>query len=381
MACATVFAAKENSPWSFQNWLRVGYDDNVYQSANETDTMFITDVMTMKGKFHFSDRSDLMVYWQPEFRYRPDADPEMISYQDLYAQFNHAVSQRMFLTLSDRFRYQDKEAQSDLAAAPDQNYIENNLMGAMDFTFDEVSHAKVGGGYEMRRWDEEAYGKWNGGLGGGADYDQYRVNGSYIRQLRENVTQGVVGVNYTDHEYEGDRGGYASTTVYGGVDHNFAPNVVGTARLGYSFTSVENASGDDDSSSTPYAQATLAYSLSDRTRLNGSVDYSVYRADNRMYNAQDRLKLLGSVSHDFTAKFSVSSSISLTHSVYESDYAAMGVVSDADDNYMTFNVRGSFEINPKNFVDAGYTYSERWADGALSEFSRNVVDIGWRLTL
>ena len=144
--------AGKDSNWKFQNSVRVGYDDNIYQAPDgvEDGTAFITDIINITGKINFSSRSDMTLFWQPEFRYRLDADPKLVSYQDLYAQLNHAVSQRTFLTLSDRFRYQDKDGQSDLATTEDQNFFENDLLGSLDFTLNAKSRVKVGAGYEFR---------------------------------------------------------------------------------------------------------------------------------------------------------------------------------------------------------------------------------------
>jgi hypothetical protein len=233
LVSTTAFAAKERSI-RVQNSVRVGYDDNVYQSADdETDTMFITDIVNISGKLTFSSRSDMLLYWQPEFRYRMDADPKFVTYQDLYARFNHAVSQRTFLQVSDRFRYQDKDGQSSLGKSSNQNYLENDLAGALDYTINSLSQAKLGAGYEFRRWDESNYGTWDKvAETGGNDYDQITADGSYIRELRPNTTQGILGLNYADLSYEGSRGGYNSTTIYGGVDQNFNANLIGNVRLG-----------------------------------------------------------------------------------------------------------------------------------------------------
>ena len=375
MVGSATFAAKERAI-RVQNSVRIGYDDNVYSRSDKTGSGFITDIVNVSGKLTFSSRSDMQVYWQPEFRYRFDADPEMITYQDLYARFNHAVSQRVFLKLSDRFRYQDKEAQSSLGEGVDQNYIENDLAGAVDYTINSVSQAKVGAGYELRRWDDSDYGKVDGN-----DYDQYSADGSYIRQLKPNMTQGIVGLSYTDLEHEGARGGYSSTTIYGGVDQNFNPNLLGNVRLGYSFSDVEDSSGGSEGSTTPYLQAGLEFNPSARTSINGTAGYSVYRSENSLYNAQDRFNIGVGARHDLTGKISVSTSLTYIYSSYDGDYATGGAGgSDAKDNYVKFSLRGSYQINRNNFVDAGYEYSDRWSD-TFVEYDRNRVDIGWRLRL
>lgn len=381
LTAATVFAAQEQQRViRVQNSVRVGYDDNVYSTSDKTGSGFITDIVNISGKLTFSSRTDMLLYWQPEFRYRFDADPEWISYQDLYARFNHALSQRTFLQISDRFRYQDKEAQAGVGvSASNQNYLENDLMGALDYTINNVSQANLGAGYELRRWDDSNYGSVLGN-----DYDQLSAHGSYIRQLRPNTTQGILGLNYTDHEYEGDRGGFDSTTVYGGLDQNFNPDLLGNIRLGYTLSNIEDVNGSENKSSAPYLQAGLELNPSARTSLTGSLGYSLYQSQNSVYNAQDQFKFGLGARHDLSSKVSLSAALSYTLSLYDADYSkdTTVVIPDAKDNYVTFSIRGSYQINRNNFVDAGYTYSDRWVDiGSAADWNRNMVDIGWRLRL
>ena len=135
LGSVTVFAAQERS-LKVQNSVRVGYDDNIYQNNSEQESAFITDIINLTGKVNFSSRTDLLVYWQPEFRYRFDAEPKFITYQDLYGRFGHAISERTHLEISDRFRYQDKEGQAGLVGDGNSNqtYFENDLKGALNFS-------------------------------------------------------------------------------------------------------------------------------------------------------------------------------------------------------------------------------------------------------
>jgi len=374
LVSATTFAAK-NSAIRFQNTVRVGYDDNVYQQNNKEGSGFITDIINLTGEMTFSSRSDLMLYWQPELRYRFDADPKTITYQDLYGRFNHAISQRVFLQVSDRFRYQEKDGQAGQTKTTNQNYFENDLMGALDFTVNALSQIKLGGGYELRRWDDNRYGKTFGN-----DYDQFTADGSYLRELSPNKTTGLAGVNYVDHSYEGSRGGYNSTTIYGGVDQNFSANVTGNARLGYSFSTMDGTVSSD--TSAPYLQLGLGISPTARTSFTGSLGYSLYRSENSIYNAQDRFNLGLGVEHDLTGKLTLSSHVGYTLSLYNGDYARTLGFGDAQDDYYTFAVRASYQINRNNFVDAGYSLQYRTSDSVLlPEYDRNQFDLGWRVRL
>lgn len=361
----------------FQNHVRIGYDDNIYNTDEAVDTGFVTEIVNLSAKLNFSSRSDLLLYWQPHFEYRFDADQDTAVYQDLYGRFSHAISQRAFLTLSDRFRYQQKDGQtggaSDAPSFRDQNYMENDLMGALDYTLNTISYLTLGAGYEFRVWDDEEYGQDLGN-----DYDQFKLNGSYVRQFNPEKTDGMFGVNYNDLSYDGDRGGYESVVLFGGIDQTFSPTVTGFGRVGVSMNDVETRGVENDTT-TPYFDAGLEVKPSDRTSLNGSVGYSVYRSENSLYNAQDRFNIGLGVRHDITAKINLSSSLSYVFSQYSSDYSDVGV-DDVDDTYISWAIRAAYQINRNNFLEAGYLFRTRSSD-SFSEYDGNRVDIGWRLRI
>lgn len=372
------FSAQERVV-NVQNSIRVGYDDNIYFQNDKEGSGYITDILNLTGKFKLSGRTDAVLFWQPEVRYRFDGDPKTVSYQDLYANLTHAMSQRTFLTLSDRLRYQMKDGQSGAGiSTADQNYLENDLNGAVDVTLDELSLVKVGGGYTIRRWDDSTYGVVQGN-----DFDRYVLNGSYNRQLKQGKTTGVLAVNYVDFQYEGSRGGYQGTSLLGGVDQTFNPNLSGFGRVGATMASVDNASGSSDSTS-PYLDTGLTYKPSDRTSIDGSMGYSLNYSPNSVYNAQDEFNLRLGVRHDLTAKINIASSIAYIFSMYDADYLYSTVlgVTDAEEAFVRFNIRGTYQINRNNFVEAGYEYSDRSTDSvSFTEYDRNTFDIGWRLRL
>lgn len=374
LASVQGFAAKEEV-LRFENFVRVGYDDNIDSSAEEKDSGYLTNVSQLTGNFTFSTRSEAVLFWQPEFRYRFDADPEFVSYQDLYGRLDHAISERVSLSLSDRFRYQDKDAQSELGAnATDRNYIENDLQGSLAVTLSESGQIKMGAGYKIRVWDDDAYGE-----DAGNNFDQVRGDASYIRAIGDQM-DGIFGVNVVSHEYDGDRGGYDSVAALVGVDQTFSSQLTGYGRVGYQFNDVDNGGRSSDSSS-PYLNAGFDYNASERTTVNGALGYSISQSENSVYNAQDRFNIGVGVRHDLTSKINLSAALSYVFSQYDSDYAAVGV-GDAEDDFVNLSIRGTYEINRNNFVELGGIFSSRSTDSAfLSDYDRNRVELGWKLKL
>ncbi len=387
MGSVSAFAAKERVV-KLQNTVRVGYDDNVYNSAiDEKGTGFITDIVNVSGKFVFSSRSDMLLYWQPEFRYRFNADPDFVSYQDFYARLNHALSQRAFLTLSDRFAYREQDGQADGLSVKDQNYIENDLLGSLEYTINTLSYLKLGAGYGFRTWDDDEYGKYNEvTLEGGNNFEQITGNASYVRQLKQNMTQGILGAQYTDLTYDGSRGGYEAIAAYLGVDQNFTSTLSAFARIGGTFSDVTSGTNSVKSDTTsPYFDLGVGFNPTARTALNASATYSISRAENSLYNAQDRLNIGLTFSHDITAKISVVTGLSYIRSYYNSDYATSlndSILGNYRDELARFTIRTSYQINRNNFIDLGYAYTDRFTSyEGNADYNKNVVDLSWRLRL
>lgn len=379
LIAASSYAAKENVI-RFENTVRLGYDDNIYTTDDKTGSAFITDIINLSAKLNFSTRTDALLYWQPEFQYRFDADPGFITYQDLYAKLNHAISQRLFFTLSDRFRYQQKEGQVGNVSDYNQNYFENDLMGALDYTLNDVSGLRGGADYVFRTWDDSDYGEGTQNN----DFDKWALDGSYYRQVKPNKTQVMGGVNYTSLSYAGDRGGYDSTTLMVGADQNFSANTTGFGRLGWSFNDVDSNMGGSDSSS-PYLQAGLEMNPSARSSYTTSIGYSMQRAENSYYNAQDQFNVRLAGRYDITAKINLSGSLQYIYSSYDGDYSEVTGSPDADDNYFSLGLRCAYQINRNNFVDLGYLFRTRTAstEGGvqLSDWDGNRFDVSWRLRL
>ena len=380
------FAAKERVI-RFQNHVRVGYDDNVNMTDNKDakETGYLTNISQITGKFIFSSRTEAIIFWQPEFRYRFSADPKLVSYQDLYARLDHAISQRLFMTLSDRLRYQDREAQRQGVKSSDQNYLDNDLQGSLTFTLSSLSNIKVAGGYMTRTWDDDIYGEVRGN-----NFDKVSVDASFVRQIFNEKVDGLVGVNYSSLNHEGQRGGYNSVAAYLGIDQIFNPKLTAYGRFGYQASTVDTLeattaadvkSSADDSS--PYAQGGFDYAASARTSFNGALGYSLTSSENSLYNAQNRLNLGLGMRHDITAKINVSATLSYFYSMYDSDYTTgISAVSDAEDHYTSLALRATYQINRNNFFELGYIYSTRKTNSSnLTDYDRNRVELGWKLRL
>jgi len=374
LLCATAHAAQERSI-HVSNSLRVGYDDNVYHDSKDTSSMYITDILQISAKAVFSARTDLLIYYQPQVTYREDAaDNEVIMYHLFYAKLNHAISERVFLGVSDRFNYRDDdERNSAFSTVDDLSYWENNVQVSLSFILNSLSQLTVAGGNELRRWSDSTYAKVQ-------DYDEYFASAVFQRELRPNTTYGYLGANYADLEYDSSaRGGYEVITAYGGVGHNFTPNVNGSVNAGYSRSKVDGTS--DDETSAPYFSGSLQYNPSARTALNAALTHSLSTSENSVYNIQESTGLHIGLRNEFTGRITGVAGFGYTMSDYDGSQAVGTTPKmDNEEDYLRFSTRLSYQINRIHYVDAGYEYSTRDSD-LYTDWNRNRVDIGWRFKL
>ena len=95
MLISTADGASSKS-FIYSNYLRFGHDDNLYQRSEDAgvvETFYISDLFNLSGIMNFSNGSELLLYWQPEIRYRFDAEEKTLFLQDLYASYTKMLTQ------------------------------------------------------------------------------------------------------------------------------------------------------------------------------------------------------------------------------------------------------------------------------------------------
>ena len=359
--------AQKETLYTVENLIRVGYDDNTRFNDQDKDaSVTISDTLNLGVSVRFSAATQLDADYQGTYTSLPDSDPDDVQSHQAYVKFDHEFSENMGITVSDSFIYSQRDGQS--GANANANYIDNALRTALKMGVDDLTELRIGGGYVLRKWDNDAYGKTAGN-----NYDQYVANMSVFRVLKEE-TQGMLGVDYSTTEYDGSRGSMDIVSLMTGIEHSFNQSVNAYGRAGASFIDAEKVV--DGSSMSPYLSAGLTYAASDKTSVNGSVGYTSRAANNSFYNVQEMTSLSLGVKHQLS-KIALSSGLSYNMSTYKSDYARLAGTGDADDNFLSLSVRGSYELTKNNFIELGYVYSNRDTDVG-SDYERNQVDLGWR---
>jgi hypothetical protein len=72
--CVSMLQAATSDSFTFSNYIRFGYDDNIYQETNnEEESSYISDILNLSGVVQFSNRAELLLYWQPKRKREEEA--------------------------------------------------------------------------------------------------------------------------------------------------------------------------------------------------------------------------------------------------------------------------------------------------------------------
>ena len=155
VSVSLVYAATSDS-FTFSNYIRFGYDDNLYQDeTNEIESSYISDIFNFTGKMLFSNRSEILLYWQPEFQYRFDAKEKELFLQDLYVSYLNSINQSSEIQITDRYRYSELDTNQSGNEAS-KEYAENVLKGSYRNQLNEKNGIILSAGLTSRRNDNDS---------------------------------------------------------------------------------------------------------------------------------------------------------------------------------------------------------------------------------
>lgn len=381
--CVSMLQAATSDSFTFSNYIRFGYDDNIYQETNnEEESSYISDILNLSGKVQFSNRAELLLYWQPEIRYRFEAEEKALFLQDLYAKYINAINQSSKIQITDRYRYSELDANQSGDNAS-KEYAENDLKGSYNNQLNERNSINLSAGFTTRRNenDSSVYSQTR-------DFDRYNLSGIISRNLDRDKRTVSLGYIFSEHEIENNAGGIESGTLFLGYDRIFNPQLLGSIQLGYTDAEIEQKNGNSNlsvtsDSSNPYFEIGFNYDLSERTSISSSFNHSLRYSTTSTYNAEERSDWLIALSHDLTAKINLNVSFSYVKADYESDFLREITTTPGDEDESTIlNIRADYQINRNHFVELGYQGRSRntevLADG---DYDRNRIYFGWKLQL
>lgn len=382
-ACASLIQAATSDSFTFSNYIRFGYDDNLYQDeTDEIESSYISDILNLSGKLLFSNRSEILLYWQPELRYRFDAEEKALFLQDLYVSYHNSINQSSEIQITDRYRYSELDANQSGNEAS-REYAENVLKGSYRNQLNEKNSMNLSAGLTSRRNDNDSseFDKTR-------DFDRYNMAGVISRNLDRDKRTLSLGYNFTDHQIENNAGGIESGTLFLGYDRIFNPQLMGSIQLGYTDAEIEQKAGGANSSlisnsTNPFYEIGFNYDLSERTQLSSSFSHSLRYTTTSLYNAEIRNDWLIALSHDLTAKINLAISFSYIDANYESDFLReVSAEEDKEDQSTVLNIRTEYQINRNHFVEVGYQGRSRTTEiSDNGDYDKNRIYLGWKLQL
>ena len=380
---APAMAASAESPFHLNNRLRLGYDDNIYQSdgsegrPDQESSFRIIEELEMLVNLNL-ERTYLGLRYRPSliwYENRDTEDTDLLN--DLDLNFSHNFSPSLVLAISDSLRSgQLPELQNEgYVVRQEDDNIYNSALATLSYNLRPETRIDVSGRHILLQYDDEVN-----------DNNNYYsvVGGLTLRQQLASLTTVMLDGRYQSLVYGDateDNNRDAETLYAGaGLEQTFSPQLLGSLRAG-----VENRMYDDDTfddETQPYGEVSMTFLPSPKTRITGAASYSIYESDVERYMSQDRTYLSLSLAHDFTAKWSFYVSGAYTLSGYEADYALDAGLEDADEESFLVSARVTYRVNRINWLEAGWQYVELDSDVANRvSYDRNRFDVGWKIQL
>lgn len=364
------WAADETRSFQVSNRLRFEYDDNVYETKDNTQDSFnIVEEIEFLVNLNLP-QSFVGLRYRPTFTWWSDREPDDTDFHhDLDLTLSHNFTERFSVTLKDSLLIAEQAQEIDRGTVVRDNndYIYNIADGKATYQLSRGTRAEVGYRNTILQYDDSEVG----------DTEDYMINAGGVT-LRQQVFKKTVlsgEYRYEAIDYDGPDRGSESHYVGGGVEQIFSPNLVGNLRAGYQMKQFNDDTIDD--ASDPYADATLTFLPSPRTRVTAGAGYSLFEADVYPFASQDRTVTFLSLAHDLTAKISVYASGSYQLSTYNADQSIQDGVEGGDENIYQFSARTSYKINRNNTVELGWNYLDLRSE-VREDFDRNRIELGWR---
>jgi hypothetical protein len=382
LLAGAAWAAEETAQnFQLKNRFRVGWDSNVYEvEDDETDSFKIIEELEFLVNLDL-EQTFLGFRYRPTFVWWGDRDPDDTDvHHEADIVFSHNFTPRLSLSAKDTLRIAELPELIDRGSVVREkdDYTYNLLDTVLGYRLSDPTRVEVGARYTILRYDDDAVAKTD-------DYDIYAAGVTLRHQLQpESALSAEVRLEQTDYVDADDR---SSDSLYigGGIEQIFTPGLVGSLRGG--FQQKDFDAEDVDTEEAPYADVSLTFLPSPKTRLSLGAGYSLFEADVTQYANQERLLTFLTLSHDLTARIQLFAATSYQLSTYNLDQEVdPGDGSDAfaetdgDENIWQASARVSYMVNRKNFLEASLQYLS-FESELRNDFDRTRLELGWRTQL
>ena len=180
--------------------------------------------------------------------------------------------------------------------------------------------------------------------------------------------------------------------IYGGADHNFTSQLLGSVRVGVQITEWDrydaagSKGGGSRSSASPYADASLSYAYAEKSNIRVGVKhqrtatdlFTLLNATNPVLDTESTTAYV-QVTQKITSKLNISG----TALFQSSDFEAPGTDLDGEsEQYWNFGVTLSYQFTRWLAGEASYYYDNLSSSDlvAFREYDRNRLFLGVRFS-
>ncbi len=170
--------------------------------------------------------------------------------------------------------------------------------------------------------------------------------------------------------------------LYGGVEHNFTPQLNAALRGGVQlleFSDLPAGSQVDDSSTNPYVDANVSYLYNPGSYFLIGGRYSSSATDLRALNAETALIYLN-WTHRITTLLNVNTTYQWQHSSFNQGYSAGANLDDESEIFNILGINLSYSINRFLTGEIGYNFDDLDSDVVGRSYTRHIGYIGVRAT-
>ena len=378
---AGVAWAADETAQNFQikNRFRVGWDSNVYETEKDpTDSFKVIEEIEFLVNLDL-EQTFLGFRYRPTFVWWDNRNPDDTDFHhEADVVFSHNFTPRLSLSAKDTLRIAELPELIDRGTVTREkdDYLYNLLDGVLGYKLSDPTRVEFGGRYTVLRYDDSSVAETD-------DYDIYAAGVTVRHQMQpETALSGELRLENTDYT-ETDARGSDSMYLGAGLEQIFSPNLVGSLRGGWQRK--EFTSSDLGSENSPYADLSLTYLPSPKTRVSGGAGFSMFEADVFPFASQDRSLAFLTLSHDLTARVQLFLAASYQLSTYSADQTidedtGVPAGADGDETIMQGSARASYMLNRNNYLEASVQYLDFQSD-LRNEFDRTRLELGWRTQL
>ena len=368
--------------WEIVNRIRLEYDDNIRQQERDTTSSFkIIEEIQFHVNFNL-ENTFVGLRYRPSFVWWENRSEDSTDlFHNLDFILNHEFTPRLSLSIKDTFRYaeQPELIERGDVVRQDSDFIFNTLSGALSYKMFPQTSLEASGRYDLLRYDDDAVAERQ-------DFDLYAAGLTLGHQIMpETRVAGEIRFETIDYDSDEFRRDADTYQAGGSVEHTFNPGLLGNLRAGMQYKDFD---ADDISSDTsPFVSGSLTYLPSPSTRMTLGAGFTHFEADVFPYANQERSRAFASISHDLTARVTLNVAGTYTYAKYREDEVPAEarerldiVEGDGTEEIIQLSTRISYQINRKNWLEAGWQYVDLDSD-VRNDYDRNRFHVGWRTRL